>query len=75
MFKFSKMLLKLVFVVSIFFAVTNISSAETVVYNTQTHKIHKVWCRWAAKCTVNCINIDRKEAVKRGGVPCKVCGG
>lgn len=49
--------------------------AETVIYNTKTHKYHQIWCRWAAKCTVNCIQLDKKEAIKRGGVPCKVCGG
>ena len=49
--------------------------AEMVMYNTKTHKYHQIWCRWAAKCTVNCIKIDKKEAIKRGGIPCKVCGG
>lgn len=49
--------------------------AEKVVFNTKTHKVHKPWCRWAKKCTVNCIIIERKEAYKRGGIPCKVCGG
>ncbi len=49
--------------------------AETVVYNTKTGKFHSLNCQWAQKCTVNCIKIDRKEAVQRGGVPCKVCGG
>jgi len=49
--------------------------AETVVYNTKTGKIHSPSCQWATKCTVNCIKIDRKEAVQRGGVPCKVCNG
>lgn len=49
--------------------------AEMVMFNTSTKKYHSLWCRWAAKCTVNCIKIDKKEAIKRGGVPCKVCGG
>lgn len=49
--------------------------AETVVYNTKTGKFHLPNCQWANKCTVNCIKIDRKEAIQRGGVPCKVCGG
>lgn len=49
--------------------------AEIVFYNTQTGKYHQPWCRWAKKCTVNCIKIEKKEAIKRGGVPCKVCGG
>ena len=49
--------------------------AEIVVFNTNTHKVHKINCRWAHKCTVNCIKIDRKEAYKRGGIPCHKCGG
>jgi len=49
--------------------------AETVVFNTQTLKYHKLNCQWAKRCTVNCIKIDKKEAIKRGGRPCKVCGG
>ena len=49
--------------------------AETVVFNVKTHKYHSINCEWALKCTKNCIKIDKKEAIKRGGVPCKVCGG
>ena len=49
--------------------------AETVVYNTKTHKYHKPGCTWAVKCTSNCIKIDKKDAKNKGGVPCKVCGG
>lgn len=49
--------------------------ADTVVYNTKTGKIHSPNCQYAAKCTVNCIKIDRQEAIRRGGVPCKVCKG
>ncbi len=49
--------------------------AYMVMYNVKTHKYHQLWCRYAARCTVNCIKIDKKEAIKRGGVPCKVCGG
>lgn len=65
------------FIVSIFvFLFTvNICFAETVVFNTQTHKYHKPTCRWAIKCTVNCVRIDKQQAKARGGVPCKVCGG
>lgn len=48
---------------------------ELVMYNTQTGKYHALWCKWAKKCTVNCIKIEKKEAIKRGGIPCKVCGG
>lgn len=58
---------------------TILFSAQTfayeVMYNTDSGKFHQLWCRFAKKCTVNCIKIDKKEALKRGGVPCKVCGG
>lgn len=50
------------------------SIADTVVYNTKTQKYHSPNCEWAKKCTVNCIRIERKQAVQRGGIPCKVCG-
>lgn len=49
--------------------------AEKVAFNAVTFKVHKLSCRWAKKCTENCIIIERKEAYKRGGIPCKVCGG
>ena len=49
--------------------------AETVVFNWKTLKYHKPSCQWAQKCTVNCTKVDKKEAIKHGGKPCKVCGG
>ena len=49
--------------------------ADIVIFNTKTGKIHVPGCQYAKKCTVNCISIDRKDAIKRGGIPCKVCGG
>lgn len=62
--------------ISAFFLATPLSvSAETVVFNTKTYKYHKISCRWAQKCTVNCVKIEKKQAQKQGGVPCKVCGG
>ena len=57
------------------FTVVQKCFAESVMYNTKTHKYHKITCIHAAKCTVNCIKIEKIEARKRGGVPCKVCGG
>jgi hypothetical protein len=50
-------------------------NAEPVMYNTATQKVHKAYCQHAKKCTVNCIKIERQDAYKRGGKPCKVCGG
>ncbi len=48
--------------------------AELVMYNTKTGKYHSLTCPWAKKCTVNCIKIEKSEAIKKGGQPCKVCG-
>ena len=47
--------------------------ADTVVFNTSTHRIHSPNCKCAKNCTVNCIKIDRVDAINRGGIPCKVC--
>ena len=61
--------------VFILFMTSSAAFAEAVMFNTQTLKYHKLGCQWAKRCTVNCIKIDRKEAIKRGGRPCKDCGG
>lgn len=47
---------------------------DTVVYNTKSGKIHSPGCKWAHRCTANCITTDRQSAYRMGGVPCKVCG-
>jgi hypothetical protein len=49
--------------------------AYPVYYNTNSHIYHKHNCKHAKKCTKNCITIDDSEAIKRGGRPCKICGG
>lgn len=66
---------KLIVSVLIFLFTATICFAETVVFNTKTHKYHNPNCHWAIKCTVNCIKIDKQKAKAKGGVPCKVCGG
>jgi len=50
-------------------------SDETVTFNTKTLKFHCSACTWAKKCTSNCIQIQKSEALRRGGVACKICGG
>lgn len=57
------------------FSLALASYAEIVAFNTKTNKYHYIGCKWAKKCTQNCIKIDKKEAIRRGGIPCKVCGG
>lgn len=48
---------------------------EIVQFNAKTHKYHCPTCIWARRCTVNCVPLPKAEAIRRGGVPCKVCGG
>ncbi len=48
---------------------------QRVAFNTSTLKYHGLSCKWAIKCTGSCISVPLPEAKKRGGVPCKVCGG
>lgn len=62
----------IILLVTIF--IQSVSFAETVVFNVETKKIHSINCPSAKKCTNNCIKIDRKEAIKRGGIPCQKCG-
>ncbi|MBX9771583.1 MAG: hypothetical protein K2X29_09445 [Candidatus Obscuribacterales bacterium] len=51
------------------------SQRDIVDFNTNSLKYHDPNCIWAKRCTVNCIKISRGEAKRRGGIPCKVCGG
>jgi hypothetical protein len=51
------------------------AAEEFVAFNRKSLKYHCLECTWAKKCTVNCVKITRSEAIRRGGVPCKVCGG
>lgn len=64
-------------IVSLFLLLFTINScfAETVVFNVKTHKYHSIGCKYAIKCTVNCIKIEKQQAKSRGGIPCKICGG
>jgi len=66
--------MKKVFITLIcFLCIAGSCFAETVSFNVKTHKIHNSSCRYF-NCK-SCIKIERKDAIKRGGVPCKVCGG
>ncbi len=70
-----KKILTVIFSVLILCLSSSSVLAETVVFNWKTLKYHKPSCQWAQKCTVNCTKVDKKEAIKHGGKPCKVCGG
>lgn len=54
---------------------TQISADEKVYFNKSSRKYHCPTCTWAKRCTDNCITITKAEAISRGGVACKVCGG
>ena len=56
-------------------AANNSASDPIVSFNTQTHKYHCPTCRYAKQCTKNCIEIKTSEAIAKGGVACKICGG
>lgn len=48
---------------------------EKVAFNVESKKYHCLTCRSAIACTKNCIKVSRSEAKRRGGIPCKNCGG
>lgn len=48
--------------------------SATVVYNPNSHIYHSPDCTYAKRCKC-CIKISKKQAIKYGGRPCKVCGG
>jgi methylphosphotriester-DNA--protein-cysteine methyltransferase len=50
-------------------------SDPVVAFNIRSLKFHHLDCDAAKACTVNCILISRSEALRRGGTPCKHCGG
>lgn len=65
-----------VLILSLLIGSLSVAAEDPIVsFNTKSLKYHCPKCEWAVKCTVNCVKIKRSEAVKRGGVPCKVCGG
>ena len=65
-----------VLLVVLLFSLSVAATADDQVYfNTHTHKYHCLTCVWAKKCTANCVKISREEAIRRGGVACKICGG
>lgn len=51
------------------------SDEEIVAFNEKSLKYHCTTCEWARKCTANCVMVKKSEAIRRGGVPGKVCNG
>lgn len=48
---------------------------QTVVMNTKTYIYHNPTCKWAKKCTMNCIKTTKQKAQTQGARACKVCNG
>jgi hypothetical protein len=51
------------------------ATEPTVMFNTLSRKYHDPTCVWAMRCTRHCVAVPLSEAKRRGGVPCKACGG
>lgn len=51
------------------------SDSSIVVMNTKTFIYHSPDCKWAKKCTKNCIKTTKQKAQTQGARACKVCGG
>ena len=48
---------------------------KPVVMNVKTYIYHNPTCKWAKKCTKNCIKTAKQKAQTQGARACKVCGG
>jgi hypothetical protein len=59
--------------IGLFFSLSLAASSLTVAFNQKTYKYHYTSCSAAKRCTVNCIDISLKDAIDRGGIPCKLC--
>lgn len=63
------------FFIMMVFILSSVSAECIVFFNTQSLKYHNFNCKWALKCTKNCIDIEVSKAKKAGGIPCEVCKG
>jgi methylphosphotriester-DNA--protein-cysteine methyltransferase len=68
---------KLLLILMITFLTSSALAADdqTVIMNTKTYIYHTPDCKWAKKCTKNCIKITKQKAQAQGARACKVCGG
>jgi len=76
--RFTRNILRSIFLLCAFLLPLSIQGQNLdspVMFNVQTHKYYHPSCVWAQRCTKNCVLVTKAEAVRRGGVACKVCGG
>ncbi len=50
------------------------ADSQTVIMNTKTYIYHSPDCKWAKRCTKNCIKTTKQKAQAQGARACKVCG-
>lgn len=69
------MLKRSILLIAMLFIALQIQAANDPIYkyNTQNKKYHKITCKWAVKCTKNCVEKKLSEIKKIGGIPCKTC--
>ncbi len=46
---------------------------QPVVMNVKTYIYHNPNCKWAKKCTKNCVKTTKQKAQTQGARACKVC--
>ena len=51
------------------------SDSSPVIMNVKTYIYHSLACKWAKRCTKNCIKTTKQKAQTQGARACKVCGG
>jgi methylphosphotriester-DNA--protein-cysteine methyltransferase len=44
-----------------------------VAFNTRSLIFHQLKCDFVRRCTANCVQVRRSEAISRGGRPCRYC--
>lgn len=67
---------KILYLLMFLFMVSPVLAAndKPVVMNVKTYIYHSSDCKWAKKCTKNCIKTTKDKAKSQGARPCKVCG-
>lgn len=65
----------LVLMIALFTSSALAADNHSVIMNTKTYIYHCPTCKWAKKCTKNCIKTTKQKALTQGARACKVCSG
>ncbi|CDB53949.1 uncharacterized protein BN554_00538 [Azospirillum sp. CAG:239] len=68
---------KILYLLILLFLSAPVSAADNsaVIMNVKTYIYHSPTCKWAKRCTKNCIKTTKQKAQTQGARACKVCGG